>query len=90
MTKKEEREERKRRREMKKAEKEKRRKLREEKRRKKELARQFLKGRKRENVEMNRLPQAPRCEVCGLEAWCSHNFEGMLRRAAGLLIEGRP
>jgi hypothetical protein len=80
MTKREEKEERKKRRELKRAEKERRRKLREEKRRKKELARQFIEERKREKGEMNHLPQAPRCEVCGFEAWCLHNFEKALRR----------
>jgi hypothetical protein len=79
MTRKEEREERKRRREMKRLEREERKRLREERKRKKELARQFIEERKRNNAEAFRLPQAPRCEVCGYEAWCVHAIEKIMK-----------
>lgn len=79
MTRKEEREERKRRRELKRLEREERRRMREERKRKKELARQFAEERKKANGKMNQLPQAPKCEVCGYEAWCLHNLEKMMK-----------
>jgi len=79
MTRKEEREERKRRREMKRLEREERRRLREERKRKKDLARQFVEERTRKKEETGRLPQAPRCEVCGYEAWCVHAIEKIMK-----------
>jgi len=83
MTRKEEREERKRRRELKRIEREKRKMERELRRKKKEMAKGFVNEARKNGMKRNYLPSAPKCEVCGMGVWCIHNFEDAMRRKKG-------
>lgn len=72
MTKKQEREIRKKRRELKRLERERKKALRAERRRKRELAKQYVNSKK-----LMKLPPAPECPVCGERFWCIHNFNSL-------------
>ncbi len=74
MTKKQEREIRKKRREIKRFERERKKALRAERRRKRELAKQFVENARKLTMT---LPPAPECPVCGERFWCIHNFNSL-------------
>jgi len=52
-----------------------------EKRRQRRMLKQQIKEElARKKILISSLPQALKCEICGYEAWCSHNWDEMKKR----------